>query len=117
MAKTKKPRKIGEFKVAYRDNGDLCDGVYSWMSNPQYASQTKWEDNTPFVDTLEYDTYYSNRIVFKSAKTGRSYGMFMSDFDEVLKNRRLIDNQIVGLFCITRRGVKQGVRVIFEDIP
>jgi hypothetical protein len=118
----KKPRKIQQFKVAFNDKGDLCDGQYSWMNYPNYAGQYKWEDNAPFVDTFEYTGYHgasggNSHITFKSAKSGREVNMFMSDFDEVIKEKRFIDNQIVGLFCYCKKGMKQAIRLIFEDIP
>lgn len=123
MEKKKKPRKMQEFKVFFDDKGNLCEGQYHWMlNNPAYASRYKTEDNAAFVDTFEYTGYTSasggnSHILFKSVNSGREVNMFMSDFDEVLKSKRFIDNQIVGLFCYCKKGYKQAVRLIFEDIP
>lgn len=118
----KKPKKISQFKVAFDDQGNLCEGQYTWMSQAAYSTRYKWEDNAPFVDTFEYTGYTSasggnSHILFKSMKTGRKVNMFMSDFDAVLKEKRFVDNQIIGVFCYCKKGMKQGVRLIIEDIP
>jgi hypothetical protein len=43
--------------------------------------------------------------------------MFMSDFDEVLEEKRFQNNEIVGAFCFCRKGHSQGIRLLFEDTP
>lgn len=122
MAK-KKARKIPEFKVVFLNNGDLCEGGGDWLlSRPNFSSNYKTEDNAPFADSFEYEGYHgaaggNSRILFKSIKTGRKVSMFMSDFDEVIREKRFIDNQIVGLFCYCRKNIKQGIRLILEDVP
>lgn len=118
----KKPRKIQAFKVAFTDTGNLCLGQYSWMDSPQYAGHYKWEDNTSFTDMFEYTGYHgasggNSHIEFKSTQTGRTVNMFMSDFDQVIKEKRFVDNKIIGLFCYCKKGQKQAVRLILEDNP
>lgn len=119
----KKPRKIPQFKVIFTNNGDLCESGGDWfLRHPNFASNYKVEDNTPFVDTFEYEGYHgaaggNSRILFKSVKTGRKVIMFMSDFDEVIQAKRFIDNQIIGLFCYCRKNIKQGIRLILDDVP
>lgn len=119
----KKPRKIPQFKVVFLNNGDLCEGGGDWLLNhPHFATNYKTEDNAPFPDIFEYEGYHgaaggNSRILFKSTKTGRKVSMFMSDFDEVIREKRFIDNHIVGLFCYCRKNIKQGVRLILDDVP
>lgn len=123
MENKKKPRKIQQFKVFFHLNGDLCEGQYQWMINhPTASAQYKTEDNIPFADTLEYDGFHgatggNSHILFKSIKNARRVSMFMSDFDEVIRANRFIDQRIVGLFCYCKKNTKQGVRLILEDIP
>lgn len=119
----KKPRKIPQFKVVFKNNGDLCESNDDWMMrHPNFANDYKTEDNAPFTDSFEYVGYHgaaggNSKILFKSVKTGRKVIMFMSDFDEVIQAKRFIDNQIVGLFCYCKKNVKQGVRLILDDVP
>lgn len=118
----KKPRKIPQFKVLFEINGDLCESGGEWqLRRPNANALYKVEDNAPFTDTFEYEGYYSgsgnSRIMFKSVKTGREVTMFMSDFDEVIKAKRFIDNQIVGVFHYCRKNVKQGIRLILDETP
>ena len=124
MDTKKKPRKMQEFKVAFTDKGDLCEGNYSWMKDPRYtySANYKFEDNAPFADTFEYTGYRgasggNSHILFKSVNSGREVNMFMSDFDEVIQQDRFINKQIVGLFCYCKKGSKQAVRLIFDGTP
>lgn len=123
MEKKKKPRKITEFKVVFDSDGDLCASADPWMmSDPRYAANYRTEDNAPFSDTFEYIGYYgaaggNSHIQLKSMTTGRQVTMFMSDFDEVIMANRFIDKQIVGLFCYCKKNIKQGVRLILDDVP
>jgi hypothetical protein len=120
---TKKARKIPQFKVVFTNTGDLCEGGGDWLlSHPNFSSNYKTEDNAPFSDTFEYIGYYgaaggNSHIQLKSMTTGRQVTMFMSDFDEVIMANRFIDKQIVGLFCYCKKNIKQGVRLILDDVP
>ena len=114
MNKTKKPKKITEFDVHFENNGDLC--------HFSYGNPPKTEPNKVFADSLEYEGYFgstggNSHIKLKSVNSGRVYHMFMSDFDEVLREKRFINNQIVGLFAFCKKGNSQGLRFIFEDNP
>lgn len=109
MNNTKKPRRIIDFDVVFHDNGDLAYRNYTYM-----GSTAKTEKNHVFSDTLEYIGYSGNHIRFKSINSERNYHMFISDFDEALQAKRLIDNQLIGSFCFTRKGLVQGIRLILE---
>ena len=113
----KKPRKVGTFEVAFTSNGDLCSHSHPYMKS---LNGYVWETNKVFTDTLDYDSFFActsgnSRIVFKSLTTGRKYGMFMTDFDEVLKARLFVNNKIIGNFCFCKKGSAQGIRLIFEE--
>ena len=110
MSKPKKPRPIKDFDVVFTDKGDLHRTSYF---SPQYSG-FKIEKNRAYSDTLEYAGYSSNRIMFVSLNTGRKYHMFMSDFDEIVKEKMFVDNKVIGLFCFCRKGSRQGIRMVFE---
>lgn len=116
----KKPtNKIQQFKVVFNNAGDLCQNIYPWMYQ---SSDYKCEDNVYFLDSFEYTGYYgasggNSHIIFKSTNSGRIVNMFMSDFDFVIKEKKFIDNIVVGLFCYCKKVNKQGVRLIIQNAP
>lgn len=111
--KTNKP--VKNFEVVFDSKGDLAHQAYDW-------SGCQKEQNKVFLDHLEYAGYFSStggnsHIRLRSLKTGRMYHMFMSDFDEVLEEKRFVNNEIVGSFCFCRKGKSQGIRLMWEDSP
>jgi hypothetical protein len=112
MSKPKKPRPITDFDVVFSDKGDLA---WNSRTSGYYAPPNfKTEKNHPYSDSLEYTGYAGSHILFTSLNTGRKYHMFMSDFDEAVKAKAFINNQLVGIFCFCRKGTKQGIRLILE---
>ena len=107
MKKSNKPKPIQDFDVVFYDNGNLAHRQYSY-------SNMKTEKNKVFTDTVEYNGFYGAHIKFKSLNDGREFHMFMSDFDDVLRAKRFIDNQIVGSFCFCRKGKTQGFRLVLQ---
>lgn len=112
--KPKKNKPLQDFKVVFDLNGNLKQYTYVYNTD-------KEEQNYIFSDHLEYDGYFpasggNSHIYMKSLKTGRRYHMFMSDFDQILQEKRLQDNQVVGLFCFCRKGRVQGIRLV-HDTP
>lgn len=118
MAEFKKIRKskpVNNFEVVFNSNGDLAHQAYDWQGAVK-------EQNKVFLDHLEYAGYFSStggnsHIKLRSMKSGRMFHMFMSDFDEVLEEKRFQNNEIVGAFCFCRKGKSQGIRLMFEDSP
>lgn len=106
---SKKPLKI------YFDlNGNLLHGFYSWV---QRSGNYKEEDNRVFIDRMEYHGYGGSHIYFKSLMTGREYSMFMSDFDKMMKAKKMVDNIIEGEFTFTKKGRVQGFKMVLPVPP
>ena len=115
--KINKNKKMQVFDVCFEDNGDLS--AFHW---PDRYTHIKREPNSNFPDTLEYTGYFGSRggnshIQLKSVNTGRTYHMFMSDFDEVLREKKFVNNQLSGFFHFCKKGSSQGIRFIFENKP
>jgi hypothetical protein len=109
MSKTK-----GVFKVYFDSNGDLLHRLYYWQ---QQQGNYKEEDNHVFTDQLEYTGYFGSHISFKSVMTGRKYHMFLSDFDAMMKAKKMRDNLIEGEFTFTKKGRVQGFKMILPPKP
>jgi hypothetical protein len=75
------------------------------------------EDNKIFNDRLEYKGYSGAYIIFHSTTTDRRYLMFMSNFNELLLAKKMIDNIVEGDFYFIRKGVKPGLKLILPDPP
>jgi len=115
-------RKIQDFMVVFDKEGNLSqrchqnNGVIDpWLVSRGYTSKK----NELYPDHLEYAGYYSSgttsHIEFRSLNSSRLLHMFISDFDEVITEKRFINNQIIGMFSFCRKGNSQGVRLLFED--
>lgn len=101
--------------VWFDDKGNLVQLLSRWG-----ITNLKSEEAKDFVDTLEYvnlTEYRTARANFKSVNTGREYSMWLGDFHEVLKNRKMIDNTITGTFRFVKRGQAQAIKLIIEKAP
>ena len=120
VRKRDKTHKMREFEVMFTPDGDLSlsSKVYHYGSG---KSACFTEKNSVFPDELEYYNYFgasggNSYMEFISLKTGRKYHMFMSDFDDVLLEKRFQDNKIVGLFFFCRKGSRQGIRLFLDPV-
>lgn len=97
-----------EYQVPFDKNGEMLSYPENWMVG-------EWKDNYIFSDTLEYDTYSRGRssalICFKSQSNGKSYSMFMTDFDDVAK--LMVNGVLKGTFTFQKRGQNYGIRMVF----
>ena len=122
----KNSKKIPQFAVCFSNNGDLHE-KYVDMPDPSkplppyyskdYYKQFVWEPNQIFSDTLEYLKCYptngSAHFIFISRTNGRRYSMFLSDFDDMMKEKRLNNNILKGEFYFCKKGCSQGLKMIF----
>lgn len=112
MAKIKFNTKFQQFDVVFTDKGIMKDDCYVFTYNKDV-----FEPNDIFEDTLEYAGYhvtYSGkpRFDFKSKASGRTYVMFISDFDDILSNHLMQDNLVKGHFVFRKVSNQQGVRFV-----
>lgn len=110
MSKTK-----GVFKVYFDLDGNLLYRLYYYQQ--QQPGSYREEDNHTFTDRLEYDSYMGSHITFKSLNSGRKYHMFLSDFDKMMKQKKMDQNVIEGDFTFTKKGRVQGFKMILPAKP
>jgi uncharacterized Fe-S cluster-containing radical SAM superfamily enzyme len=97
----------------------MCDYISSWAvknSTSKYSPVIAQN----FKDRLDFDHMYgyrAGRAIFKSATSGRTFYMFLRDFEEVIKSRLFIDNAIDGEFQFIKKGQAQGIKLIINKTP
>jgi len=105
--------------IYFNSNGDMCDYISSWAvknSTSKYSPVIAQN----FKDRLDFDHMYgyrAGRAIFKSATSGRTFYMFLRDFEEVIKSRLFIDNAIDGEFQFIKKGQAQGIKLIINKTP
>ncbi len=108
-------RKISNFEVHFDDKWNMYEHSDRWRQHKNVQL------NAVFSDTLEYVGYISagrggnSKIKLKSLNSNRTYIMFISDFDIVVKAKKFIDNLIVGNFVFVKKGAAQGISLILEN--
>ena len=121
----KNPRAFQHYEVSFDQDGNLTERYLepATPSSPKHFYRVNHngfnEPNAIFADNLAfvqcYSTKNSVRFVFKSLKNDRKYYMFLSDFEDILKHRKLLDGyRIQGEFVFHKKGNSQGVRMIIE---
>ena len=100
------------------ETGELLD--YTWNNYPDdHNGRVQWVENRVFEDELKYAGFHRGRSAagfdFVSVRDGKQYPMFMTDFDDVLRNCRLNRDRLVGKFTYCKRGANYGVRLLPED--
>jgi hypothetical protein len=117
-----KKKKITAYDITFDHNGNLNE---SFVDNARLASSAKSsydyyhgyvnKPNEVFQDCLVYVSAFNNRVYFKSSKTGQTFNMFLSDFNDVVRHHKFgPDNKVTGRFVFCKKGIKQGVRFVFE---
>jgi hypothetical protein len=121
---SKTPRAFQQYEVSFDKDGNL---TRQYLEPPNANNTNSWrvnrtgfnEPNCIFADNLTfvrcYSTQNSAHFVFQSLKNGRKYSMFLSDFEDILKARKLLDgHRIQGEFVFCKKGNSQGIRLIIE---
>lgn len=112
MGRPKFDKKFQQFDVVFTDKGKMEDSNYSY----HYRNDIT-EPNAIFQDELVYEGYHvtysgKTRFDFKSKSTGRTYVMFISDFDDIISNNLMKDKVVKGHFVFRKAGSQQGVRFV-----
>lgn len=106
-------KKLPTYKIPFDKDG-------KFLNYPD-VSPIDWRDNYQFTAALEYDGYSRGRssalVNMKDHKTGISYPMFMSTFDELMKgSRQFIDPPtgklfFVGTWTFCKRGSNYALKM------
>lgn len=75
-------------------------------------------ENQQFYEELEYEGYTRGRssitITFRSPK-GVGYNMFLSDFDELLKAKDIVNKKVYGQWTFCKKGSNFGIKIVPEE--
>lgn len=106
-------KKNNIFKVYFEDNGDMKYSLTYWeRRDPVKLASLKSEDNHIWNDTMEYVALWGNRVIFKSAVSGRKYYMPFRYFHEVMRAKVMRFSVIEGDFTFVKHGHAQGFKMI-----
>ena len=92
----------------------------SLISYTGYAGDNvEFVENRKFKETLTYIGYSRGRssavFLFKDS-TGAKYQMFMTDMDDMLRSKDIVDGKITGTWTYVKRGRNFGIRLIKEEV-
>lgn len=111
------------YKIPFEVNGNLIS--YPGYSGTYYCFKTNahhsivWEDNCKFIETFEYSGYSKGRsschIHLKSVSNGRQHFVMISDFDKMMKQKWMHNNQITGTFTFAKHGANFMMAPVFLE--
>jgi hypothetical protein len=95
-------KKVGDYQIPFDKDGNQMHYPESWR-------QPEWRDNTPFQDTLEYQSFNRGRsaayFLFKRAN-GTQVTVFLKEMSEMIP--RMVNGKITGTFAFVKRGENYG---------
>lgn len=105
-----KPREVKGSLIEY----------YGYIENHVSDDYVTFVENRIFEDTLIYTGYSRGRssavFNFKDS-TGATYQMFMTDFDDVLQTKGLVDKQVTAFWTYCKRGQNFGIKLAKDKKP
>lgn len=100
--------KKGQYPIPFDKDGNLLA-----YPTPFYLGE--WRDNHVFEDTLKYIGYVRGqsaaRLKWQSVNTGKTYEMFMDDFDYLMKRSGIEFDEVCAAWTFCKRGQNYGVRL------
>ncbi|GLO66231.1 hypothetical protein [Oceanobacillus kimchii] len=76
-------------------------------------------ENRVFKEVLTYDGYgrgRSSAVFYFKDSTGATYQMFMTDMDDLLKHKSIMDQKISGEWTYQKRGKNFGIRLADSEL-
>jgi hypothetical protein len=95
-----------KLEIAFYDNGSMAEYDYY---------KTKLQPNFAFEDLLIYEGYSRGRssavLNFTSLNDQKKYSMFLSEFDDFMKESGFEQRKIIsGIFCFCKKGSNYSLR-------
>jgi hypothetical protein len=106
--------KIYDGKIPFQKKDGITHLLHFEGSPHWYDIEVTFVDNYIFEDTLHYINYYTGRsaIIFEfESKEGNIYTMFLTHFNDLLKNKKPVW-EITGRWTFTKCGVNYGIRYL-----
>ena len=101
------------YKIPFSKNGQL---QYADSYVEKFTEGFRWVDNYTFEAVLTYVGYSRGRSAagFKFKDNSYEYYMFMTDMDDVLKNKTLYKGRVSGKWTFIKRGMNYGIKLAEE---
>ena len=98
------------WKIPMKDDGTVSYWDMGETSLERHGYH--YVDNFEWSDTLEYECFgrgtSAAHLYFKSTITGKSYQMFLKDFEDIVK--LLVDGKVTGKWTFCKRGQNYGIK-------
>lgn len=104
--------------IWFEANGDMLDQWYNYgTSNPQGYKSEEAKDFDDRMEIVRLQEYYrkNTRVILKSTTTGRKYSMYVDDFNDALKKKKIIDLHIEGTFRFQKKSSGQTIKLLTEN--
>lgn len=114
------PKKVNKERYfPFNEKGlmDYSDVEYPIVEQGRYYTPTEWKKYHEFTEDLVIDGYSRGRssvkIDFKSLKDGKLYPMFISDFDDMIKQVSFINGIVRGkTYGFVKKGSNYGIYLV-----
>ncbi|EGL19848.1 MULTISPECIES: hypothetical protein [unclassified Paenibacillus] len=96
--------------------GSLLSYSYNHPSEPVIDKETniEWIDNKVFDDILTFTGYgrgRSSAVMHFSGSTGAEYNMFLTDTEDLIKAKDIVDGRVKAQWTFCKRGRNYGIRL------
>lgn len=107
-----------ELIVWFDAKGNMLDQGYNYANNTYGYKSEVAKDFTDTMKIIKIQEYRRKnaRVHLQSATTGRTYDMFIDDFNVVLEKNKLQNLHIDGTWRFIKKGTGQAIKLV-EDKP
>lgn len=115
IRKTRKEK--ASWKVPFF-KGQMVSYIEGYFTMKEYSKDFELKDNYEFFATLTLKHVGRGRssVGFSMEDyDGKSYNMFLKDFEEMVKNNTLDHGQISGKWTFVKRGQNYGIKCLGEE--
>lgn len=103
--------------IWFTQNGDLLEQEsYSNNSYGHKSEEAKdFDDRLEIIKIKEYNKR-NTRVILKSTTSGRTYSMYVDDFNVALEKKKVIDLHIEGVFRFQKKSSGQTIKLVTENL-
>ena len=101
--------------MIFDSSGNLLEQAYGFGSNNRTEEAKDFDDKMEYISFKEYQKR-STRVRIKSLLTGRTYSMFIDDFNDVILAKRFNNNMFEGTFHFVKRSSGQAAKLLLPKI-
>lgn len=103
--------------IWFNQNNEMADQGYNSTYHPSGFKSENAEDFDDCLELIKLREYNkkNTRVILKSINTGRSYTMFVYDFNNILEKRRVINLHVSGTFRFIKKGSGQAIKLVLPE--